>query len=202
MNLRRASQVFLSIAVVSLALAVFLDIRSTRTEEELSVDCVDGFAIVLAILIAVIVGSLNSWQKEKPHGAPKKDDSLVKVIRDGGKRLIPICQVVVGDVMLFEPGDVISCDGVFLSDHNVRCHEPGTTGGFKSIKKLSFEECIALRDKRLRELGPDGPSRVELLGCADCFIVSGSNVLEGVGTYVVIAVGSRSLGLFIVLSLT
>ena len=186
-------------AVSSLALDLFFDIRSTRTEEELSVDCVDGIAIVLAILIAVIVGSLNSWQKERQLGALTKDDRLVKVIRDGGERLISISQVVVGDVMLLEPGDVIPCDGVFLSGHNLWCDESGTTGEFNSIKKLSYEECIALRDKRLTELDPDGPSRVELFGRADCFIVGGSNVLEGVGTYVVIAVGSKSLGLLIAL---
>ena len=180
---------------------MFLDINSTRTEGELPVDWVEVIAIVLAILIAVIVGSLNNWQKERQLGALKKDDRLVKVIRDGGERLIPICQVVVGDVMLLEPGDVIPCDGIFLSGHNVRCDESSATGGSGSILKLSYEDCIALRDKRLMELDHDGPSRVELLGRADCFIVSGSNVLEGVGTYVIIAVGSKSLGLFIALPL-
>jgi Ca2+-transporting ATPase len=52
------------------------------------------------------------------------------------------------------------------------------------------------------------PSGLELLGHTDCFIVSGSKVLEGVGSYVVISVGTKSfngrimMGSFIALSVT
>ena len=40
--------------------------------------------------------------------------------------------------------------------------------------------------------GAEGKRALELLGHTDCFVVSGSRVLEGVGRYVVIAVGTRS----------
>ena len=181
-------------AAASLALGLFFDFSSSRPEGEPPVAWVEDIAIVLTILIAVIVGSLNNWKKERQLEALKKNDRLVKVIRDGGERLIPISQVVVGDVVLLEPGDVIPCDGIFLSGHNVRCDESNAPGESGSIMKLSYEECIALRNKRI-----NGASRVELLGRADCFVVSGSKVLDGVGTYLVIAVGSESLGLFIAL---
>jgi Ca2+-transporting ATPase len=83
-------------------------------------------------------------------------------------------------VALLEPGDVIPCDGIFLSGHNVLCDESNATGESDAIKKLSYKECIALRDKQLMELDPDGsPSDGELLGRPDCFIVNGSKVLEG-----------------------
>ena len=182
---------------------MFLDVSSTRSEGEVLVYWVEGISIILAILIAVVVGSLDNWQKARQFGTlnQKEQHRLVKVIRDGGERLIPISQVVVGDVVLLEPGDVIPCDGIFLSGRNVRCDEFSATGESSKITKLSYEECIALRDKRVTELDPDGPSRVEVLGHADCFIVSGSKVLDGIGTYVVIAVGSKSLGLFIALHL-
>ena len=190
--------------IASLSLGAFLDVSSTRSEGEVLVYWVEGISIILAILIAVIVGSLDNWQRARQFGTlnQKKQHRLVKVIRDGGERLIPISQVVVGDVVLLEPGDVIPCDGIFLSGRNVRCDEFSATGELSKIMKLSYEECIALRDKRVTELDPDGPSRVEVLGHADCFIVSGSKVLDGVGTYVVIAVGSKNLGMFIALPLT
>jgi Ca2+-transporting ATPase len=102
-------------------------------------------------------------------------------------------------VVLLEPGEVIPCDGVFLSGHNVLCDESSATGESDAIKKLSYQECIALRDKRPMVLYADGssgdgesPSGLELLGHADCFIVSGSKVLEGVGSYVVTSVGTKS----------
>jgi Ca2+-transporting ATPase len=188
-------------ALASLALGIFLTFSSSRTEGEPSVDWAEGIAIVIAILIVLIVGSLNNWHsREKQFRAlnEKNGDRLVKVICDSGGRQIHAHEVVVGDVMLLERGLTIPCDGVFLSGHNVQCNESSATGEPDSIKKLSYEECIALRDKRLTELDPGGPSGDgELLRRADCFIVSGSKVLEGVGTYVVIAVGTKSLGLFI-----
>ena len=161
-------------------------------------DWVKGVAIIVAILIIVTVGSLNDWQKEKQFQAinAQKEDRLVKVIRDGKECQIHVDQVVVGDVMLLEPGEVIPCDGVFLSGHNVRCDESGATGESYVIKKLSYQECITIKDKRLSELADSGdgenPSSLELLGHADCFIVSGSKVLEGVGSYVVTSVGTKS----------
>jgi Ca2+-transporting ATPase len=85
----------------------------------------------------------------------------------------------VGDIALLEPGEIVPCDGVFLSGHNVRCDESGATGESDAIKKVSYDECIALR-------GSEGGAHT------DCFIVSGSKVLEGVGKYVVVAVGTKS----------
>jgi Ca2+-transporting ATPase len=165
------------------------------------VDWVEGFAIIAAILIVVIVGSLNDWQKEKQFKTlnAKKEDRLVTVIRSGREQRIDVYQVVVGDVAVLEPGEIIPCDGVFLSGHNVRCDESSVTGEPDAIKKLSYPECLALRDKGLKELYADGasgesatPSSLELLGHADCFIVSGSKVLEGVGSYVITSVGTKS----------
>ncbi|KAH9052974.1 calcium-translocating P-type ATPase [Lactarius deliciosus] len=203
--------VLLSIAaVVSLALGLFQDFGTPRPAGNPPVDWVEGVAIIAAILIVVAVGSLNDWQKERQFQVlnEKKEDRLVNVIRDGGERQIDVHEVVVGDVVLLEPGEVIPCDGVFLSGHNVRCDESSATGESDAIKKLSYEECIALREKRLMEFDPDGPSGdgesvsasqrktnpsgLELLGHTDCFIVSGSKVLEGVGSYVVISVGTKS----------
>ncbi len=170
-------------------------------------DWVESVGIIVAILIVVTIGSLNDWQKEGQFKAlnERKEGRLVKVIRGGRERQIPVHQVVVGDVVLLEPGEVTPCNGVFLSGHN---DESSATGELNAINKLSYDECIALGDKRLMEFGPDdpsdggesvrasqgktSPSGLEFLGHADCFIVSGSKVLEGVGSYVVISVGTES----------
>ncbi|KAI9449865.1 Ca-transporting ATPase [Lactarius psammicola] len=203
--------VLLSIAaIVSLVLGLFQDFGTTHPEEEPPVGWVEGVAIIATILIVVAVGSLNDWQKERQFRAlnEKREDRLIKVTRDGREQRVHVHQVVVGDVVLLEPGQVIPCDGVFLSGHNVRCDESSATGELDTTKKLSYEECIALRDKRLMEIDLNGrsgdgegigasqwktnASGLELLGHADCFIVSGSKVLEGVGSYVVISVGTNS----------
>lgn len=90
---------------------------------------------------------------------------------------------------MIEPGEIIPCDGVFLSGHNVKCDESGATGESDAIRKLSFEEC----DKILREHGEEGKDSADhALAHTDCFMVSGSKVLEGVGFYVIVAVGQKS----------
>lgn len=85
-----------------------------------------------------------------------------------------------GDIALIEPGEIIPCDGLFLYGYNVRCDESGATGESDAIKKMSFEDCM--------EVLRDGGTLVH----TDCFMISGSKVLEGVGRYVVVAVGTKS----------
>ncbi|KAJ6544760.1 calcium-transporting ATPase [Mycena vulgaris] len=174
--------VLLSIAaVVSLALGLFQDFGTPKPAGEPKVDWVEGVAIMIAILIVVIVGSVNDWQKERQFQTlnDKKEERGVKVIRGGVETVVDIKQVVVGDIALLEPGEIVPCDGVFLSGHNVKCDESGATGESDAIKKLSYDDCIALR-------GTDGGAHT------DCFVISGSKVLEGVGKYVVVAVGTKS----------
>jgi len=188
--------VLLSIAaVVSLALGLYSDFGTThepilcndgvtRTCQAPKVDWVEGVAIMIAILIVVIVGSLNDWQKERQFRKlnDKKEDRGVKVVRDGKEQVINVKDVLVGDIALLEPGEIIPCDGVFLRGHNVRCDESGATGESDAIKKVTYEEC----QEEARNLKPGDKAKL------DCFIVSGSKVLEGVGQYVIIAIGPKS----------
>ncbi|KAI0245318.1 E1-E2 ATPase-domain-containing protein [Lactifluus subvellereus] len=170
---------------------------------DLPVDWVEGVNVIVSILIVTFVSSLNDWQKERQFKAldKKKEDRLIEVIHDGEERQLDIHQVVVGDVMLLELGEIIPCDGVFLSGHN----------------KISYEERILLRNRRLAEPDLDSAvgegdsvsssqgqihlSRLDLLGHTDCFVVSGSKVLEGVGSYVVISVGTKSFNGHIMMAL-
>ncbi|PPR03673.1 hypothetical protein CVT24_007794 [Panaeolus cyanescens] len=174
--------ILLSIAaVVSLALGFLQDFGPGRNPDEPPVDWVEGVAIMIAIAIVVIVGSLNDWQKERQFAAlnERKEERTVKVIRDGLEKLVDIKDVVVGDIALVEPGEIIPCDGIFISGHNVKCDESGATGESDTIKKITYDEYLAL-------------SKTGEAKHSDCFMISGSKVLEGVGKYVIVAVGTKS----------
>lgn len=54
---------------------------------------------------------------------------------------------MVGDIALLEPGEIVPCDGVFISGHNCRCDESGATGESDAIRKVSWDEWSALRKK-------------------------------------------------------
>lgn len=173
-------------------------------EELVLVDCVAAIATVTAILV-VFVGSPNDWKRWKRFKALKEiqADRLIKVMRDGIEQQIPTNLVVVGDVVLLEPGNVISCDGIFLSSHNVLCDESSMTGSADATTKASYEECITIRDRQLAGVDPsnlvgDGsqktnPSRMEWLCQKNHLAIGGSKVLEGNGSYLALAVGKNSL---------
>jgi len=109
---------------------------------------------------------------------------------------------MVGDVALLEPGEIVPCDGVFLSGHNVRCDESSVTGESDAIENVSYDDCIALKRKALELEGADGGDvHRPGIGHTDCFVVGGSKVLEGVGSYVVVAVDTKSFNGWIMMGL-
>ncbi|KAJ6501168.1 Ca-transporting ATPase, partial [Mycena vitilis] len=145
---------------------------------------------MVAVLIVVMVGSVNDWQKERQFRTlnDRKEERGVKVIRGGVETVVDIKQVVVGDIGRLEPGEILPCDGVFISGHSVKCDESGATGESDAIKKGPYSHCIALRG-------------TEAGAHTDCFVVSGSKVLQGVGRYVVVATGTKSFNGRVVLGL-
>ncbi len=188
-------QILLSVAaVVSLALGLYQDLGApaelTYSDQcpngcaQPKVDWVEGVAICVAIIIVVMVGSINDWQKERQFKKlnEKREDRSVKVIRGGKEMQVNVKDAVVGDVCLLDPGEIIPVDGVFLRGHNVRCDESGATGESDAIKKFPYQDCINERD------GLKQGQKAK----KDCFLVSGAKVLEGVGEYVVISVGTNS----------
>jgi Ca2+-transporting ATPase len=78
--------ILLSIAaVISLALGLYQTFGQTHKPGEAKVEWVEGVAIMVAIIIVVIVGTVNDYQKEQQFVRlnKKKDDRTVKVIRSG-----------------------------------------------------------------------------------------------------------------------
>ncbi|OBT53106.1 hypothetical protein VE04_07948 [Pseudogymnoascus sp. 24MN13] len=169
-------------AVISLAVGLYQTFGQPHKEGEAAVEWIEGVAITVAILIVVVVGALNDWQKERQFGKlnKKKQDRTVKLIRSGKIQEISVFDVLVGDVMHLEPGDVIPVDGIFIDGYNVRCDESSATGESSLITKHAaadvFQSILAGED----------------LNKMDPFIISGSKVSEGVGTFLVTAVGVHS----------
>ena len=166
-------------AVVSLALGIYESISSKKGEHA---QWVEGVAITVAILIVVVVGAANDWQKERQFVKlnKKKVDRDIKVIRSGKSRQISVHEIFVGDVIHLEPGDMIPVDGIFISGHNVKCDESSVTGESDLLKKNAGEDVYQALEAH--------QSVVKM----DPFIISGAKVTEGIGTFLVTAVGVNS----------
>lgn len=147
-----------------------------------AVDWVEGVAICVAIIIVVGVGSLNDWQKEKAFVRlnEKKDDREIKVVRSGKAVVVNVHDILVGDIVNLEPGDLIPVDGIFISGHGVKCDESSATGESDALKKTPGEQAY-----KILESGQSS-------GGLDPFIISGAKVLEGTGTFLCTSVGVNS----------
>ena len=179
---QEAVLVLLTVAgTISLALGLYETFGTTHAPDDPTpVDWVEGVAILSAVAIVVVVASHNDWQKEKAFVKlnTKKDDREVKVLRSGKSMLINVADVVVGDVMYLEPGDLIPVDGIFIDGHNVKCDESTATGESDALKKTPGAKALTPDPARTKE--------------ADPFIISGSRVLEGMGTFMCTSVGVNS----------
>jgi len=161
--------IILSIAaIVSLSIGLYEDFGpGSENNDEPKVHWIEGVAILVSVFIVITAGSINDYQKEKQFRAlnAKKDDRKVKALRGGESVMISVFDVQVGDVLLLEPGDMLCADGIFIQGHNLKCDESAATGESDTIEKA--------QDK-------------------DQFILSGSKVTEGVGSFLVTAVGVNS----------
>jgi Ca2+-transporting ATPase len=163
-------------AVISLALGLYETFGATHPPgSPTPVDWVEGLAIVIAIVIVVLVTAVNDWQKEQAFARlnAKKEQREIKVTRSGRIAMISVYDVLAGDIIHLEPGDVIPVDGVFVDGSDVRCDESSATGESDAIRKTPG----AVVMKALQS----GQSIKNL----DPFLISGAKVLEGVGTFMV-----------------
>lgn len=157
-------------AVVSLALGLYETFGVYHPPDApMPVDWVEGVAIIVAILIVTLVGSLNDWQKERAFVKlnAKKEEREIKVIRSGKSFMISVFDILVGDVLHLEPGDLVPVDGVFIEGHELKCDESSATGESDALRKTGGDQVMAALES--------GASTKDL----DPFIISGAKVLEG-----------------------
>ncbi|KAL1964515.1 hypothetical protein VTN77DRAFT_6941 [Rasamsonia byssochlamydoides] len=169
-------------AIISLGVGLYQTFATPHGPGNPPVEWVEGVAILVAIVIIVIVGAGNDYQKQRQFRKlnKKKQDRNVKVIRSARSQEIPIHDVLVGDVVHIEPGDIIPADGILIQGHRIRCDESSATGESDLLLKHSGDEVFrAIRDHQdTRDMDP--------------FIISGAKVAEGIGTFLVVATGTDS----------
>jgi len=170
-------------AVVSLALGLYTTFGQPRPPgAPAPLDWVEGVAICVAIVIVVFVTAINDFQKERKFANlnKKKDDRQVKAVRSGRSVMISVYDVTVGDVLHLEPGDAVPADGILISGHGVKCDESSATGESDLMRKTSGLDVWNDLEQ--------GTATSKM----DPSIISGSKVLEGIGTYLVTSVGVNS----------
>ncbi|KAH7122482.1 calcium-translocating P-type ATPase [Dendryphion nanum] len=163
-------------ATISLALGLYQNF--TSTEAGPGIEWVEGVAIVIAVIVIVFATAINDYQKNYKFYKlnKKKDERMVTASRSGHHQPISIFDVLVGDILHIEAGDIVPADGILLEGFDVQCDESSLTGESDLVRKT-----------------------LNIKG--DPFILSGTRVEVGVGSYLILSVGVNSAYGKIVMSL-
>jgi len=97
--------------------------------------------VIIAVLILnAILGTVQHIKAEKSLESLKSLSSpSAKVLRDGKKIEIDSKDVVPGDIMLLEAGDMVTADGRILEDFSLQVNESSLTGESTNIDKADVE---------------------------------------------------------------
>jgi Ca2+-transporting ATPase len=129
---------------------------------------VEGVAIWVAVFVVSLVGAGNDWHKDRQFQKlnAQKDVIDIKVMREGAESVVVSTDLVVGDIVMLDTGDKVVADMYNIESFGLTTDESSLTGETEPIKKGK----------------EDG----------DCWLRSGSQVSEGSGKAMVMAVGPHS----------
>jgi magnesium-transporting ATPase (P-type) len=137
---------------------------------------VDTFVIIAVVIINAVIGFLQEGKAEKAMDAIRHMLALrASVIREGKRQTVTGDQLVPGDIVLLEAGDKVPADLRLLKTHGLQIQEAILTG-----------ESMAV-DKYLEHVEIKAP-----LGDRFCIGFSGTTVISGQGTGVVISTGAET----------
>ena len=133
---------FCDLLVVILIIAALISMVSGNVESTI--------VIIAVIVLNAILGTVQHAKAEKSL------DSLIslsspsaKVMRDGHKIEVPSAQVVPGDILYLEAGDLVVADGRILENYSLQVNESSLTGESTNVDKsdgLIHDDC-ALADR-------------------------------------------------------
>lgn len=170
---KKAWQIFLEqfkdLLVVILIVAAVISMLSDNMESTVVI-----FAV---IVMNAILGTVQHEKAQKSlDGLKALSSPTARVLRDKRQTEIPSAQVVPGDIVLLEAGDLVVADGRLLECHSLQMNESSLTGESDSV------------DKQTEAL----PKEKVPLAEQTNMVFSGSLVTGGRGVMVVTATGMET----------
>jgi len=98
-------------------------------------------AITLLIAIVPFIGMdayLHRRTQASMEGLKKRMAASATVVRDGGEKLVPASELVVGDLVLVSTGQFFPADGILLAGNSLQAEESSLTGEAFPVRKESI----------------------------------------------------------------
>ena len=166
------SDIMIIILLVASAISITIAILNKSYSE-----LVDGFIILGIVLLNAIIGFIQEKKAETSIDALKRmTEPYTKVFRDGKVQELHSKELVVGDVILIEAGDIVPADCRLIESVSLRSDESSLTGESIPAEKDSKVVC--------------GPSTV--LAERKNMVFSGSVIANGHGVGLVVATASNT----------
>jgi len=163
--------------IMLVASAIISLILGLGIERDFEHGWIEGTSIIVTVCLVVAVSGITDYAKAKEFRDQQMsldNDKQVNLVRDGTSKVMHPRHLVVGDVIRLAVGDIIPTDGILIEGTDLKLDESALTGETDLIVKTVYHVEAANHH-------------------ADPFIVSGTNVMQGTGKMLVVAVGSNSI---------
>ena len=139
---------------------------------------IEGAVVIGAVLVLnAVLGTVQHFKAQQSLDSLRSLSApIARVIRGGRKTEIPAAQIVPGDILLLEAGDVAAADGRLLENYSLQMNESALTGEAETVHKMDAvleKEDLPLGDRRN-------------------MVYSGSLAVYGRGTVLVTATGMHT----------
>ncbi len=163
----------LSAAAISTVTTIYQNVVRNANESY-----ADLFIILFVVIVNTVLGVVQESKAEQAIDALKEMTAATsKVLRDGTVKVIKSEDLTIGDVLILEAGDAIPADCRILESHSLKVEEAALTG--ESVPVSKFVDMLMLQKNSL-----DIP-----LGDRTNMLYSGSTIVYGRGTAVIVSIG-------------
>lgn len=133
---------FCDLLVVILIIAAIISMFSGNAESTI--------VILLVLIMNAVLGMVQHIKAQRSLESLKQLSAPnAKVIRNGVKQEIPSREIVPGDIVMLEAGDMIVADGRILRNYSLQVNESSLTGESTNVEKTDtvIEGKVALADR-------------------------------------------------------
>lgn len=135
---------FKDLLVIILIIAGIVSIATGNVESTIVI-----FAV---IILNAILGTVQHVKAEQSLNSLKALSAPnAKVLRNGTKVEVPSKDIVPGDILILEAGDLVVADGRIIENYSLQVNESALTGESESVNKTSdviYKDEIALGDQK------------------------------------------------------